>query len=213
MPSLSLPSSFLQGFGTGAGLIIAIGAQNAHVLRTGLRGQQVALTVTACIARLAGGRRDVVSRSNPRAHSPDYRSCSMNSIAKRITLQLLPDSYAIARLPSDSPIPDWADGTGFVTISRTQDELSITCLERRVPDGVQADRGWTALRFVGPFAFGETGIVLSVIRPLSENGIGVFVVSTFDGDHLLIQHADRERAWMLLTAAGHDLGAEGVVAA
>lgn len=54
MTSSSLSSAvfqaFLQGFGIGAGLIIAIGAQNAHVLRTGLRGHHVALTVGACIA-------------------------------------------------------------------------------------------------------------------------------------------------------------------
>jgi L-lysine exporter family protein LysE/ArgO len=40
---------YLQGLGLGAGLIIAIGAQNAHVLRLGLRRQQVALTVAVCI--------------------------------------------------------------------------------------------------------------------------------------------------------------------
>lgn len=39
----------LQGFGMGAGLIMAIGAQNAHVLRAGLRRHHVALTVAACI--------------------------------------------------------------------------------------------------------------------------------------------------------------------
>lgn len=123
----------------------------------------------------------------------------------RITLQPLPHAYAIARLAPDSPIPPWADGPGFVTLSRTRDELSITCLDARVPVGVQADRGWQALRFVGPFAFGATGIILSVIQPLSENGVGVFVVSTFDGDHLLVQQADRGRAWALLEAAGHVL--------
>lgn len=41
---------FLHGFGAGAGLIIAIGAQNAHVLRVGLLGRHVALTVGTCIA-------------------------------------------------------------------------------------------------------------------------------------------------------------------
>ena len=41
--------AYLQGLGLGAGLIIAIGAQNAHVLRMGLRCQHVALTVTVCI--------------------------------------------------------------------------------------------------------------------------------------------------------------------
>lgn len=122
-----------------------------------------------------------------------------------ITLQPLPDAYAIARLSPDSGLPAWADGPGFVSITRTSDELSIVCLDYRVPADAQADRGWQALRFVGPFAFGATGIILSVVRPLSENGVGVFVVSTFDGDHLLIQHADSDRAMALLAAAGHVL--------
>ncbi len=47
---LSSITPFLHGFGTGAGLIIAIGAQNAHVLRVGLRRRHVALTVATCIA-------------------------------------------------------------------------------------------------------------------------------------------------------------------
>lgn len=47
---MPLLTSFLQGLGTGAGLIMAIGAQNAHVLRTGLTRQHVALTVATCIA-------------------------------------------------------------------------------------------------------------------------------------------------------------------
>lgn len=41
---------YLQGLSVGASLIMAIGAQNAHVLRTGLLRRHVALTVGACIA-------------------------------------------------------------------------------------------------------------------------------------------------------------------
>ena len=40
---------FLQGLGLGASLIMAIGAQNAHVIRTGVRGRHVLATVAACI--------------------------------------------------------------------------------------------------------------------------------------------------------------------
>lgn len=40
---------YLKGLGLGAGLIVAIGSQNAHVLRTGLRRRHVGLTVTVCI--------------------------------------------------------------------------------------------------------------------------------------------------------------------
>ena len=42
-------STFLSGLGIGAGLIMAIGAQNLHVLRTGLRAEHVGLTVLACV--------------------------------------------------------------------------------------------------------------------------------------------------------------------
>ena len=42
-------SAALAGFGTGAGLIIAIGAQNAFVLRQGLCREYVGLVVLTCI--------------------------------------------------------------------------------------------------------------------------------------------------------------------
>jgi hypothetical protein len=126
-------------------------------------------------------------------------------MAPPITLRELAGSYAIARLGAADPIPAWADGDGFVSISRTGDELSIACREERVPSDIKQDSGWTCYKFQGPFAFDETGIVLSVIRPLSENGIGIFVVSTFDGDHLLIKTPDKPKARELLQAAGHAL--------
>lgn len=122
-----------------------------------------------------------------------------------IRLQLLPETYAISRLEPATPLPAWADGPGFVSICRSSEELSIVCLQQRVPAGTTTDGGWTALRFVGPFAFGETGIVLSVIRPLSENGLGIFVVSTYDGDHLLLKTTDMPRATELLIQAQHSL--------
>lgn len=45
---MSLPF-YLKGLGLGAGLIVAIGSQNAHVLRMGLRRQHVGLTILVCI--------------------------------------------------------------------------------------------------------------------------------------------------------------------
>lgn len=41
-------SVFLSGFGISAGLIMAIGAQNAHVLRQGLRREHVGTTILVC---------------------------------------------------------------------------------------------------------------------------------------------------------------------
>ncbi|MBZ9959708.1 MULTISPECIES: ACT domain-containing protein [unclassified Mesorhizobium] len=126
-------------------------------------------------------------------------------MAAKIRLKQLPGLYAISRLEPGASVPGWADGPGFVSITRTEDELSIVCLQDRVPDGVKRDDEWVAFKLQGPFAFDETGIVLSIIRPLSENELGIFVVSTFDGDHLLVKAADRVAATRLLGEAGHTL--------
>ncbi len=126
-------------------------------------------------------------------------------MASHVKLQLLNGTYGVTRLHASDPVPAWADGDGFVSISRTDDELSIVCLQDRIPQDVRLDGGWSCFKFHGPFAFDETGIVLSVIAPLSTNGIGIFVVSTFDGDHMLVKSSDLEKARGLLANAGHSL--------
>lgn len=80
----------------------------------------------------------------------------------KVRLERLPGTYAVSRLEPGSAIPDWADGAGFVSLSRSDDELSVVCRADRVPAGIKQDTGWACYKFVGPFAFDETGIVSSV---------------------------------------------------
>ena len=129
----------------------------------------------------------------------------MNTELHSITLEQASGEYAVSRLDAAAPIPAWADGDGFVSINRSRQELSIVCAAARVPPGTVSEKEWSCWRFVGPFAFGATGIVLSVVRPLSLGGLGVFVVSTYDGDHLLLKTPDLPAAVRLLNDAGHVL--------
>lgn len=121
----------------------------------------------------------------------------------RIALRRLAGDYAVCRLDATAAIPPWADGPGFVSISRSEAELSVVCLAARVPAPIRQDGPWTCFAVPGPFAFDESGIVLALVAPLSQAGIGVFVVSTFDGDHLLVKHSDAAQAVQQLQAAGH----------
>jgi hypothetical protein len=123
----------------------------------------------------------------------------------KICLKQLKGIYAVAQLDHWEKVPDWVDGDGFVSISRTDDELSLVCLQQRIPPEIKMDKGWACFKFLGPFAFGEADVILSVIRPLSENGIGKFVVSTFDGDIMLLKLEDVSSAIKLLQQAGHSI--------
>jgi hypothetical protein len=124
-------------------------------------------------------------------------------MSPRLLLIELDGAYGIGRLGPSEVVPDWVDGPGFVSISRSDEELSVVCRADRIPEDIRHDTGWTCFKFQGPFDFGETGIMLSVIKPLSEEGVGVFVVSTFDTDYLLVKAVSRVRVGELLAEAGH----------
>jgi hypothetical protein len=65
--------------------------------------------------------------------------------------------------------------------------------------------GWRALKLEGPFDFALTGIVDSVVRPLAEAGVSVFVLATYDTDYVLVG-ADRvESTVAILRAHGHTI--------
>ncbi len=43
----------------------------------------------------------------------------------------------------------------------------------------------------------------AIIRPLSTGGVGIFVLCTFDGEHILVPDRDWARSRQLLEQAGH----------
>lgn len=106
-------------------------------------------------------------------------------------------------LEASAYIPAWALGEGFVSISRSEEELTVVCRQNRVPSEVKAERDWRCLCLAGPFDFALTGVLASVLNPLAEAGVGIFAVSTFNTDYLLLKHHQLEQAVAALEQAGH----------
>jgi hypothetical protein len=111
--------------------------------------------------------------------------------------------YAIAKFPRDAEIPASANGSAFFSVTRTQEELSVVTTEASLPAEVDASRGWRMLKVHGPFAFDETGVVAALANPLARVGVGIFVISTFDTDYLLVQNEEIPVAVETLEHAGH----------
>ena len=121
-----------------------------------------------------------------------------------LRFSILPGEWAIARLPANAPVPEWADApASFSTVTRTPEQLSVVCLAAKVPAGVRAERGWALLKLHGPFDFDETGILMAFAQPLAAAGIAILAISTFDTDYVLVKSAALDHAIHALTAAGH----------
>jgi hypothetical protein len=126
-----------------------------------------------------------------------------------LKFSMVPGTYAVCRMPASAAVPAWA-GKAFVSITRTADELSIVCEERRVPadaDGIefQLERGWVLLKLHGPFPLDAIGVLASVAKPLAEAAISLFALSTFDTDYVLVKRIHAKQAIAALTLAGHKL--------
>ena len=126
--------------------------------------------------------------------------------SRALRLEIVEGRYAVVRLGPGDAVPPWAAGGPFVSVTRTDAELSIVCLETAVPRGQPGERGWRGLRVLGPLGFGMTGILASLATPLASSGVSIFVVSTYDTDYVMVQERDLERAKDALARAGHTVG-------
>lgn len=120
-----------------------------------------------------------------------------------LPLTLLPDRLAVCRLAPDAALPAWIAGPGFVSITRTDEELSIVVATDRVPANLTAVRDWRALKVGGPLDFALTGIMAALAGPLAEAEISLFGIATYDTDYLLVKADTLDAAVTALTAAGH----------
>lgn len=122
----------------------------------------------------------------------------------QLRISILPSFLAVCRLAADAETPSWVQGA-FTSVTRTRDELSVICDDAAVPEGIQAERGWRALKVEGPIPFEVTGVAAALVSPLAEARISVFLMATFDTDYLLLKAEVFEQAVAILRAQGHEI--------
>ena len=89
----------------------------------------------------------------------------------------IPGRYALCKFSANETLPDWVNVSGFVSITRSEQLLTVICSEEEIPDedpeGVVIQRGWELSRFS---------------RDHSDSGLGKrrLMVSAADGDYVLM---------------------------
>ena len=94
----------------------------------------------------------------------------------------------------------------YCFIGKTDEEKSLVCITDCVPENVsERDDGWRAFRIQGILDFSLIGILAKISTLLAENQIGLFVVSTYNTDYILLKKENFERAMAVLSDAGYQI--------
>lgn len=94
----------------------------------------------------------------------------------------------------------------FYFIGKTMDEISLVCVTEDTPiNTIERDDGWKGFMIEGVLDFSLIGILSKISGILAENKIGIFAVSTFNTDYILVKKENFEQAMQVLADAGYEI--------
>ena len=118
-------------------------------------------------------------------------------------LKKLPYNLTVCKLPDAAQI-DWS--RGFYFVGRTEEEISLVCKTEDTPAcTTEREDGWKGFYIEGVLDFSLVGILAKLSGVLAEHKIGIFAVSTFNTDYILVKAENFDRALAVLSDAGHEV--------
>ena len=94
--------------------------------------------------------------------------------------------------------------TDFYFIGKTDEEISLVCKTEDTPSNtIDRDDGWRGFRIQGILDFSMIGILSKLSSILAHHKIGIFVVSTYNTDYILVKEENYDKALDVLTSEGY----------
>ena len=118
-----------------------------------------------------------------------------------LQLQVIPETFSICQVENyrgidiDQP---------FVFTGRTDEEKSLVCPVSMVPEStLDRSDGWKMFRICGQLDFSLIGILAELSSVFAKAEIGIFAISTYNTDYVLVKDKDYRKAIKALDCAGY----------
>ncbi len=119
-----------------------------------------------------------------------------------MVIEILKEEFAVCKVENLNEVDVTRD---FTFISKTDEELSLVCPVDCVPQKtIEAEEGWSAFRITGILDFSLIGILSKISGILADNGIGIFVISTYNTDYVLVKMGSMKKAKTVLSEKGYE---------
>jgi hypothetical protein len=117
-----------------------------------------------------------------------------------LKIEVLPQPLTVCKLLNFSP--SLLDEP-LCFLCKTDLELSLVCTADAVPkDCISREDGWRAFRICGQLEFSLVGILAKISTILAQAQVGLFAVSTYDTDYILVKEFQLDAAVAALQKEG-----------
>lgn len=118
-----------------------------------------------------------------------------------IKIEKLDVSFSVCKVKDYSQV-DLSQAYCF--IGKTNCENSLVCATDSVPaNATEREDGWRAFRIVGTLDFSLIGILSKISTILANEKIGIFAISTFNTDYILVKATHFEKSLTVLEKNGY----------
>ena len=94
----------------------------------------------------------------------------------------------------------------FFFIGKTDEELSLVCKTEDTPKAtIERDDGWKSFRIQGTLDFSLVGVLSKLSSILANHEIGIFAISTYNTDYILVKEENFEKALQTLASEGYTI--------
>ena len=95
---------------------------------------------------------------------------------------------------------------GFWFVGKTDEEISLVCKTEDIPaETIGRDDGWKGFRIQGTLDFSLIGILSGLSGILADHKIGIFAISTYNTDYILVKEENFDRALKALESEGYSI--------
>lgn len=121
----------------------------------------------------------------------------------KIEIKRIDYDFTVCKV-TDYSLVNW--NTEYCFIGKTEDENSLVCFTRGVPQNViKRDDGWKVFRIQEILDFSLIGILSRISGILAKESISVFAVSTFNTDYIFVKNRNYEKAMEILKQNGYSV--------
>ena len=127
----------------------------------------------------------------------------MSARTENIIIQPLEEVFSVCKVEDYSGVEV---GQKYCFTGCTDEENSLVCPLKNVPDNTtERDDGWRCFRIKGVLDFSLIGILARISKIMASNGIGIFAISTFNTDYILVKEKNYKNALSYLKSSGYKI--------